>query len=569
MTAPKTLDEEPQATSDQQPRKVNIIGHKNPDTDSICSAIAYAYLKNEIGPRIYEARRAGSINRETAFVLNHFDVEEPDLITSVRPQIKDLVYEKQEGIDASMSLLAAWTCIQEHKQDTLCITKNHELKGLVTVKDIANANMSIFEKDQLSRAKTPYKNILETLKGTMVVGNEDASITQGRLAVGTSADIMEDVLSPGDIVLVSDKYEIQNFAIEAGASCLIICCDAPVSKALIANAKAHKCTIISTPYETYSATRIISMSVPVSSVMLGENIVSFSVNTTVEEARKIMSSSRHRYFPVVNEDGTFSGVMSSANLINVKSKSVILVDHNEASQAVDGLEQAHIAEIIDHHRIGNIETTMPAFFRNEPVGCTSTVIYKMFEEARVTIPPKIAGIMLSAILSDTLAFRSPTCTPRDEEAARALAKIAGVDCKTYADEMFEAGASVKDRTPEEVFKGDFKVFSRGSARFGIGQGSYMTKRSRLAAEELIGPYLETAAYEEEVPLIFYLFTDIKRGESDLLYFGENAEELIRIGFDVIPQDGKAVLPGVVSRKKQVVPALMSALQYVLAEHEEA
>lgn len=569
MILTQTLDEESQAIAAEQPRKVNIIGHKNPDTDSVCSAIAYAYLKNEIGPRIYEARRAGAINRETAFVLSHFGVEEPDLITSVRPQIKDLVYERQEGIDTTMSLLAAWTCMQEKKQDTLCITKDNELKGLITVKDIANANMSIFEKDQLARAKTPYKNILETLKGTMLVGDENALVEEGKLAVGTSADIMEDVLSPGDIVLVSNKYEIQNFAIEAGASCLIICCDAPVSKELIENAKAHRCTIISTPYETYSATRIISMSVPVSSVMLTDNIMSFSVNATVEEARKIMSTSRHRFFPVVNEDGTFSGVISSANLINVNSKSVILVDHNEASQAVDGLSQAHIAEIIDHHRIGNIETTMPAFFRNEPVGCTSTILYKMFEEASIAIPAPIAGIMLSAILSDTLAFRSPTSTPRDEEAAQALTKIAGVDCKTYADAMFEAGASVKDRTPEEVFKGDFKVFSRGSARFGIGQGSYMTERSRLAAEELIGPYLETAAYEEEVPLIFYLFTDIKKGESDLLYYGDNAEDLIRIGFNVIPDKGKAVLPGVVSRKKQVVPALMSALQYVLAEHEEA
>lgn len=569
MATSQSLDETLRPETEEQPRKINIIGHKNPDTDSVCSAIAYAYLKNEIGPRIYEPRRAGAINRETAFVLKHFNVEEPDLITSVRPQIKDLAYEKQEGIAADVSLLSAWTCMQEKKQDTLCITKNNELHGLVTVKDIANANMSIFEKDQLSRAKTPYRNILETLKGTMVVGDAGASVTEGKLAVGTSADIMEDVLSPGDIVLVSDKYEIQNFAIEAGASCLIICCDAPVSKALIANAKAHKCTIISTPYETYSATRIISMSVPVSSVMLSENIMSFSVNTTVEEARKIMSSSRHRFFPVVNEDGTFSGVMSSANLINVRSKSVILVDHNEASQAVDGLAQAHIAEIIDHHRIGNIETTMPTFFRNEPVGCTSTILKKMYDEAGVAIPPHIAGIMLSAILSDTLAFRSPTCTPRDEEAAQALAELAGVDIKTYADEMFEAGASVKDRTPEEVFKGDFKVFSRGSARFGIGQGSYMTERSRLAAEELIGPYLETAAYEEEVPLIFYLFTDIKKGDSDLLYYGENAEELIRIGFDVIPEKGKAFLPGVVSRKKQVVPALMNALQYVIAEHEEA
>ncbi len=550
-------------------RKVNIIGHRNPDTDSICSAIAYAYLKNAQGRKIFVPRRAGALNRETSFVLDYFNIPEPALITSVRPQIKDLAYDKQKGIDGNMSLLSAWTMMREKAQDTLVITEGEGLQGLITVKDIANANMAIFDKDQISRAKTPYKNILETLKGKMIVGDKNARVEKGKLAVGTSADIMEDVLSKGDMVLVSDKYETQNYAIEAGASCLIICCDAPVSKALIANAKANGCTLIATPYETYSATRIISMSVPVSSIMLRENIVSFSENTTVEEARRIMSASRHRFFPVLKEDGSFAGVLSSSNLIDINRKHVILVDHNEVSQAVDGLIHAKIMEIIDHHRIGNIETAAPTFFRNEPVGCTCTIVKKIFDEAGVKTPADIAGIMLSAILSDTLTFRSPTCTETDKKAAHDLAKIAKVDIETYADKMFDAGSSVDGSTQEEIFKSDFKVFSRGSARFGVGQGSYMTEKSRKAAEEFIEPYLSTAAYNEELPMVFYLFTNIKEKSSDLLYFGEEAEHLIRLAFDVVPQDGKAVLPGVVSRKKQVIPALMSSLQYLLAEKDEA
>lgn len=550
-------------------RKVNVIGHRNPDTDSVCSAIAYAYLKNQLGPKIFVPRRAGALNRETSFVLDHFNVPEPALITSVRPQIKDLEYDKQKGINGSMSLLSAWTMMRKEAQDTLVVTEDSNLQGLITVKDIASANMAIFDRDQLSRAKTPYKNILETLKGKMIVGDENACVEKGKLAVGTSADIMEDILSKGDIVLISDKYEIQNYAIEAGASCLIICCDAPVSKTLIANAKANACTLITTPYETYSATRIISMSVPVSAIMLTENILSFSENTTVEEARKVMSASRHRFFPVLKEDGSFAGVLSSSNLIDINRKHVVLVDHNEMSQAVDGLAHAKILEIVDHHRIGNIETAAPTFFRNEPVGCTCTIVKKMFDEAGVKIPQKLAGIMLSAILSDTLAFRSPTCTETDRKAAQDLGKIAKVSIDIYADRMFEANASIEGSTQEEIFKSDFKVFSRGSARFGVGQGSYMTEKSRQEAEAFIAPYLKTAAYNEELPMVFYLFTNIKKKSSDLLFFGEDAEHLVRLAFDVIPENGKAVLPDIVSRKKQVIPALMSSLQYLLAEKDEA
>lgn len=547
-------------------RKVNVIGHLNPDTDSICSAISYAYLKNALGPKIFEPRRCGNINRETAFVLKRWGAEEPELITSVRPQIKDLEYQKQKGINGEMSLYAVWNLMREEHQDTLCITdENEDLRGLVTVKDIANANMAIFDTDVLATARTSYRNVIETLNGEMVLGNPDDVITSGRVFVGTSPEMMEDTIEEGDIVLVTNRYETQHYAVGSGAACLIICCDAPVTRALKSSAEHHGCRIITTPYDTYAATRLICMSMPVRSIMLDHDLVEFSVNTTVEDVRKVMSSTRHRFFPVINEEGHFDGVITSANLFDIKRKHVILVDHNEVSQAVDGLSHAIILEIIDHHRIGSIETSAPALFRNQPVGCTCTIVKQMYDENGVTPPPHIAGLMLSAILSDTLTFRSPTCTDQDRIAAQELAGIVGVDIDAYADEMFEAGADLTGRTADEVFHGDFKVFSRGSARFGVGQGSYMTETSRRAAEDLLRPYLADAAKNEDLPIILYMFTDVKTQTTDLLYYGEGAEAVIKAAFGVEPEEGMAVLPGVVSRKKQMIPPLMNAFERLSEE----
>ena len=499
-------------------RKVNVIGHLHPDTDSICAAISYAYLKNQIDEPIYEARRAGALNRETAFVLKHFGFEEPPLITSVTPQIKDIVVQKQPGIDAEMSLFAAWNMMQDTKVDTLCITdEDKHLEGLIAVKDVANANMDIFDTAMLSEAQTSYKNIIETLNGTLLLGDPNGRVTKGNVRVGTTPEMMEDTIKAGDIVL---------------------------------------------PYDTFAAARLIGMSVPVRAKMLRKGILQFSVNTSVDDARKIMAKSRHRFFPVIDEDGSYFGLVSSPNLINIKRKHVILVDHSERSQAVDGLDQAEIMEILDHHRIGTIETNAPVYYRAEPVGCTCTIIYSAYAEAGVEIPPKIAGLMLSAILSDTLTFRSPTCTAKDRHAAEELAKICGEDIETYADSMFEAGADLTGRTAEEVFHQDFKVFSRGNAKFGVGQGSYMTKNSRVAAENLVRPFLAEAAKAEELPMIFYMFTDVKSQSTDLMIYGNGAEDVVAQAFDVTPKDGMALLKGVVSRKKQIIPPIMATLQKI-------
>ena len=541
-------------------RKVNVIGHINPDTDSICSAIAYAYLKNQASDMACEPRRAGQLNRETEFVLKHFGVEPPRLCTDVSPQIKDIDIRQQPGIDGEMSLKDALSTMRDVEIDTLCVTDaEQELLGLITVRDIANANMERMDTGVLADAKTSYHNVVSTLDGEMIVG-DPADLVAGRIYIGGSPDVMEEVLHPGDLVLVPNRYDIQLCAIECQAGCIVICNGKTAPRTIEMLAREKGCRIILTPHDTYGAARLISQAAPVRHFMQTEHLLQFNVDTSVEDARRVMASVRHRYFPILDKNGKYCGVVSRRNLLNLHRKQIILVDHNERTQAVDGLEQAEILEIIDHHRIGTLETTGPVYFRNVPVGCTATIIFQMYLENEVDIPRQIAGLLLSAILSDTLMFRSPTSTPMDEQAAAALAKIAGEDIPAYAEQMFEAGGDLTGKTAEEVFLSDFKVFSRGDAKFGVGQSSYMTERSRAAAEALVGPYLEQAAAHAGLPLVFYMFTDVQRESTDLMYTGHNAERILRAAFGVEPQNGKAVLEGVVSRKKQLIPPLMAAMQ---------
>lgn len=551
-------------------RKVNVVGHQHPDTDSICAAISYAYLKSQIDPDTeYEARRAGTINRETAFVLQHFGFKEPRLITDASPQIKDADYSKAPAIDGETSLLHAWNLMRDDRTSTLCVAgEDGALQGLIAVKDIANANMDILDSEVVGRSHTRFSNIIETLQGELLVGDPNDTVSTGHVIVGTSPEMMEDVIEKGDVVLTTNRYETQDYAVRAGAGVLIVCNSARVSAVVLEVAAERGCAVIATKYDTYAAARLITMAIPVRSKMLNAELVDrFSVNTAIEDAQKVVARTGHRFFPVLDENGTYSGIITSSDMIAPRKKHVILVDHNERSQAVYGIEQAEIMEIIDHHRIGSVETSGPVMFRNMPVGCTNTIIYDIYQENGVEIPPKIAGLMLSAILSDTLCFRSPTCTPRDVFVGKELAKICGEDPEAYADQMFDAGADLTGRTADEVFNSDFKVFSRGDVRFGVGQGSFMTESSRKAAEDLVGPYLADGAAVNELPMVFYLFTDVKSQSSDMLYWGAAAEDVAKRAFNTTPVDGVAVLPGVVSRKKQVIPALMETLQRMQEEQE--
>ena len=543
--------------------KVVVIGHRNPDTDSICSAIAYAELKNKTSSLVCEARRAGRMNQETEFVLKRFGVAPPQMCTDVNPKIRDVDYREMPGIPGSTSLRKAWEIMRDQKIDTLPITSaDNELEGIITVKDIATANMDVFDTGVLATSRTTYKNILETLGGTMVVGNENAVCTTGHIKIGTATpEMLENNVEKGDIVILTNRYESQLCAIEKEASLLIICNGAKVGRTIQRIAEETGVAIMTAPCDTYAAGKLMSQCAPISYYMTRDDIMKFTLVTPVADVTRVMAKVRHRYFPILDEDGKYCGMVSRRNIIALRKRRIILVDHNEATQAVEGFDQAEILEIIDHHRIGSLETSGPVYFRNQPVGCTATIITQMYDENGVEIRPQIAGLLLAAILSDTLVFRSPTCTPVDVSTANRLAKIAGVEIDAFASEMFEAGEKLDGKTPEEVFLQDFKVFMCGDVRFGVAQGSYMTRKNLKAAQQLLTPYLPEACGKQNVEDLYMLLTDVPKEESVVICPGRHADEMLRSGFEKEPEeDGSWVLPGVISRKKQFIPALMSAYQ---------
>ncbi len=541
----------------QTAHKVVVIGHRNPDTDSICSAIAYAELKNKTSDLVCEARRAGKMNQETEFVLKKFGVTPPRMCTDVNPKIRDVDYRQVPGIPGSASLRKAWEIMRDQKIDTLPVTSEEdELQGVVTVKDIATANMDLFDTGILAKSRTSYRNILETLGATMVVGSEDAECTTGHIRIGTATpEMLESSMEKGDIVILTNRYESQLCAIEKEASLLIICNGAKVGRTIQRIAEEMGVAIMSAPVDTYAAGKLISQCAPISYYMTRSDFMKFTLVTPVADVTRVMAKVRHRYFPILDEDGKYCGMVSRRNIIALRKRRIILVDHNEATQAVEGFDQAEILEIIDHHRIGSLETSGPVYFRNQPVGCTATIVTQMYDENGVTIPQKTAGLLLAAILSDTLVFRSPTCTPVDVNAANRLAKIAGVDINEFANEMFEAGEKLDGKTAEEVFLQDFKVFMCGDIRFGVAQGSYMTRKNLLAAENLLRPYLEEARNKQNVEDIYMLLTDVPKEESVVISDGRYAAEVLADGFDThTAEDGSWTLHGVVSRKRQCVPA---------------
>ena len=547
----------------KEAHKVVVIGHRNPDTDSICSAIAYAELKNRTSTLVCEPRRAGKMNQETEFVLKKFGVTPPRMCTDVNPKIRDVDYREMPGIPGSTSLRRAWKIMRDQQIDTLSITSaDNELEGIITVKDLATANMDVFDTAVLAKSRTSYKNILETLNGTMVVGNADAVCTTGHIKIGTATpEMLESSVEKGDIVILSNRYESQLCAIEKEASLLIICNGAKVGRTIQRIADETGVAIMTTPEDTYAAGKLISQCAPISYYMTRDNILKFTLVTPVADVLRVMAKVRHRYFPILDEDGKYCGMVSRRNVIALRKRRIILVDHNEATQAVEGFDQAEILEIIDHHRIGSLETSGPVYFRNQPVGCTATIITQMYDENGVEIRPQIAGLLLAAILSDTLVFRSPTCTPVDVSTANRLAKIAGVEIDAFASEMFEAGEKLDGKTPEEVFLQDFKVFMCGDVRFGVAQGSYMTRKNLQAAQKLLQPYLEEARNKQNVEDLYMLLTDVPKEESVVICAGRHADEMLRSGFEIEPAaDDSWTLPGVVSRKKHFIPALMTAYQ---------
>ena len=553
--------------SEERKRRTIVIGHKNPDTDSICSAICYAALKSKITGNEYVAGRAGHVNEETQYVLNYFHVEAPQLIESVKTQVKDIEIRATKGVDRNISLKKAWNLMQDAHVVTLpAVSAKGVLEGLITVGDITKSYMNVLDSSILSKAHTQYKNILETLEGAMVVGDENDYFDQGKVLIAAAnPDMMEYYISEHDLVILGNRYESQLCAIEMEADCIIVCEGAAVSMTIRKLAQEHGCTVMTTPYDAYTAARLINHSMPIGHFMKTEDLITFEDSDCIDDVKEVMASKRHRDFPVLDKDGKYLGMISRRNLLGAKGKQIILVDHNEKNQAVDGLENADIQEIIDHHKLGTVETISPVFFRNQPVGCTATIVYQMYHENNVEIDKATAGMLCSAIISDTLLFRSPTCTPIDKMAATELAKIAEIDMDRYAADMFSAGSNLRGKSNDEIFYQDFKLFNSGKTSYGVGQISSLNADELVELKERLLPFLKKPHEEHGVDMIFFMLTNILTESTSLLCEGEGAEELIRTAFHMeeagADDEANVVeLPGVVSRKKQLIPSIMIACE---------
>ena len=543
-------------------KKVWVVGHKNPDTDSICAAISYAYLKNQTEPgKNYVAKRAGAINAETQYVLDYFKAEEPELVNYAGAQIKDINFRKTAGVSSQISLKRAWELMKKLEVVTLPVTNQFgKLEGIIVTKDIATSYMDVFDNHVLSQARTQYKTIAETLDGNIIVGNEHAYFVRGKVVVATSnPEYMADYIEDDDMVILGDREEAQLQAIESNASCIIIGGGLDVSEEVRAQAEKRDCIIITSPFDTFSVARLINQSMPIKQFMTNKNLVTFQIEDYVDEVKETMSKIRHRDFPILNENGNYVGMVSRRNLMNMQKKQVILVDHNEKSQAVDGINEAEILEIIDHHRLGSLETVSPVYFRNQPLGCTSTIIYQMFEEQGVEVPEQIAGLLLSAIISDTLMFRSPTCTPLDKKVAERLAEIAGVEIETYAKNMFQAGSDFWNKTTDEIFYQDFKIFHTDNCDFGVAQISAMSREELDKVGEQLRPFMIQVLGEKKLDMVYVMLTDILEESSKIIFAGNDAGKILAGAFRKEERQEGILLEGIVSRKKQMIPPLMNAM----------
>ena len=548
-------------------KKTIVIGHKNPDTDSICSAICYANLKQITSGGEYVPGRAGHVNSETQFVLDYFGMAAPKETQTVKTQVKDIEIRETKGVAKNISLKKAWNLMQDAGVVTIpAVTEDNVLEGLITVGDITRSYMNVYDSSILSKACTQYTNIIETLEGAMLIGDEREYFKEGKVLIAAAnPDMMEYYIEKHDLVILGNRYESQLCAIEMEAGCIIVCEGAGVSMTIKKLAQERGCTVITTPYDTYTAARLINQSMPISFFMKTENLITFDTDDYIDDIKEVMASKRHRDFPILDKNGKYKGMISRRKLLGARGKNVILVDHNERSQAVDGMENANILEIIDHHRLGTVETMGPVFFRNQPLGCTATIIYQMYKEAGVTIENKIAGLLCSAIISDTLLFRSPTCTPVDKDAAMKLAAIAGIDVEQLANKMFAAGSKLKGKSDAEIFYQDFKRFTAGKIAFGVGQITSLNAGELNELKSRMLTYMDRAREDEKVDMMFFMLTNILTESTELICDGQGAKQLageaFHLGDEEMDKEEHIVsLPGVVSRKKQLVPGLMVATE---------
>lgn len=538
---------------------IYIIGHKSPDTDSICASIAYAELKKRLGITAIPIRN-GEINRETEFVLKYFKINIPDRLDSVKTQVCDLNIDEVISVSADISIKTAWSIMQKNNVKVLPVaSESGKLLGIVTLSDITGSYMNALNSNTLSAGSTPLQNIIDTLKAKLVHGSDDDFRSTGKVAIAAmEPDSMKPFIEKGDIVIVGNRKDAQLKAIEVGASCMILTCGGQIEHDVLERAKSCKCIIMETGFDTFTSARLISQSIPVGLIMTKKDLVCFHINDYVDLIKDRMLKTRYRSYPVVDDSGHIKGFLARYHLISQKRKKIILLDHNEKAQTIDGIEQAEILEIVDHHRLGDIQTGYPVFVRNEIVGSTSTLIANMFFENGIKPSKGIAGILCAAILSDTIKLKSPTSTYADVAMASKLAKIADIEIDEFAAQMFQASSALEGMSPQEILKYDFKDFVIHQYKIGIGQinstGPENIQKLKDSLLEYMNDYLGKNGYK----LLLLMVTDIVNEGSYLLFAGDNGE-LISKAFGVEPDGGGVYLQGVVSRKKQVVPLLASTI----------
>ena len=539
---------------------VYITGHKNPDSDSICAALAYAEYKNKTGSDHYVPVRLGEINRETYFILAYFGVEPPEYIEDVRLQISDLNIDKIAPISSEITLKMAWNIMRMNNVKSIpVVDENETLNGIVSVSNVTESYMDVWDNMILGKSKVTVNNLLDTLTGQLLHLNKDRKHFYGKIyALSASPDEVSKTLEEGDIVITGNRRDSLEGAVERKVSLIIITGSGDMDEDLLERAKENRVTVINTPYDTYTTSRLISQSVPVNYVMTKENIMYFSSDDYIGDIRNTMAETRFRSYPVVSEENKVVGTISRFHLISGKKKKVILVDHNEKGQSVKGLNEAEILEIIDHHRVADVATSTPIFFRNEPVGSTSTIVANIFFENGIRPSKKTAGLLAAAIISDTLLFKSPTSTNVDRLVLQRLAQIADIDVEEFALEMFKYGTSLAGKSPQEILKQDFKVFTYDNSKIGVSQVYTMDSDTIDELKDTIIETMEEMTEHEGFGLQLLIVTDIYKEGSELIAVGKQ-KDVINKAFDVQMKENSVYIPGILSRKKQVIPPISSVI----------
>ena len=540
---------------------IYIAGHKNPDTDSICASIAYAELKKKLGIPAVPVR-AGEINRETEFVLKYFNVSIPGYLDSVRTQISDLDIDEIRPVSADISIKTAWSIMQKNNVKVLPVaSESGTLLGIVTLSDITGSYMNALNGNMLSAGNTPLQNIIDTLNAKRISGCDEDFRSTGKVVIAAmEPGSMEPLAEKGDIVLLGDRKDTQAKAVEIGVCCIILTGSGQIGEDVLRKVRQKGCIALETGYDTFTAARLISQSIPVGLIMTKKDkeMVCFHINDYIDSIKDRMLQTRYRSYPVVDDNVCIRGFISRYHLISKRRKKIILLDHNEKAQAIDGIEQAEILEIIDHHRLGDIQTGYPVYVRNEIVGSTSTLIANMYFENGIKPSKETAGILCAAIVSDTLKFKSPTSTYADFAMASKLAKIAGIGIDGFAAQMFRAGSALEGLSPQEILNYDFKDYIISKNKIGIGQISSFDPQNVRERKAGLLEYMNGHLAGNGYRMLLLMVTDIVNEGSYLLFAGDSGE-LIDRAFGVESKENSVFLKGVVSRKKQVVPLLASAL----------